>query len=987
MSHITILLAPAAVGKTDSVLEGMAKPRRGRAILLVPSGLHRDKLAPQVRARMPRASVYQPSRLISAILEAAAVDLPQASPTLRTRLMRAELRRLADEGELLHLAPVAHKPGLAAEVLALIDELQAAQATPEALAVAGVSPYDADLAVIYAAYRAALARLGVADAAGRMARATAAIHADATLLADLELFVVDGFDQFTSLQLGLLRALCARAGRSLITLTGGPGERPAHRRFRTTLTALRAALPEAELEYLSPATAPAPPLAHAAATIFELVADHTPYGGRAFGEGQTLPETLPPDILLPVAARCEREDGVSPPTADAAGAIQLISAPDREREVRAALRHVRRLLAAGTAPDHVAVIFRRAAPYAPLLREVAAEYGLPLAIAAGRPLAESPLVISLLAKLTPPAAELTPPAAATPDAYVSWLETLLGWADTQAQEAGGERRDSDLDLLPHVALPANTASGRLRRILADIADASRRLSEPPQSFKAFLADLQAAVGAASYDEQLPQPGRVAALDALAARSACFPHVVLIGLGEGEFPARLPAPAFYTRRERADLAARGVPLPAADPADERTLFYEAITRAQTSLTLSFTRLDEAGNPLQESAYLRDLLGRFRKGSIPRHNIRAGSAPAPAEAASPQERLIALMDAVRQGDSPAEAPDVPEFLRAHVTRACAIERAREGTGAHGPHEGVLADTVVIAELGKHFGPAYPWSVTQINDYTTCPFRFAAAHILRLEPAIDPKDGGNQMSRGRLLHAILAHAGRRWATRRMPAAAAHEEAYLADLTAAATEVLAAAPQTYSFAPSPFWAWEQAELRDTLARAIRRSLRDGGGWEQFTPDLTEESFGMADGRHALHLDTAAGPARIVGRIDRIDRAADGTLALIDYKSSRTPRPLDETLSGRDVQLTVYTLAAEQTLAASAHAVTRAGYLHLGSGKRSKALTPTDRSKAEESLRDKLGAAMVAARSGQFPVRPIDDCPPSCAFADICRLNPAKQP
>ncbi|MEI8307060.1 MAG: hypothetical protein WCF99_08330 [Chloroflexales bacterium] len=77
MNHTTILLAPAATGKTKAALVGIAKPRRGRTILLVPSGLHRDHLAPQMSAGIPRASVYQPSRLVRTILEEARVELPR----------------------------------------------------------------------------------------------------------------------------------------------------------------------------------------------------------------------------------------------------------------------------------------------------------------------------------------------------------------------------------------------------------------------------------------------------------------------------------------------------------------------------------------------------------------------------------------------------------------------------------------------------------------------------------------------------------------------------------------------------------------------------------------------------------------------------------------------------------------------------------------------------------------------------------------------
>ncbi|NTW02069.1 MAG: hypothetical protein HGA19_12410 [Oscillochloris sp.] len=1054
---ITILLAPAAAGKTKVALEWMAKPRRGRAILLVPSGLHRDKLALQVYGVMRRGSVCQFVRLVSMILRAARIDIAPASPILRTQIIRNELRRLATEGQLSQLAPVAHKPGLAADILALIDQLQAAEVSPEMLATAGVGPYDADLATIYAAYRASLARAGVDDTAGRITRAIAAIRTNSALLRSLALLVVDGFDQFTQLQLSLLRALADRAERSLITLTGSPTERPAHRRFVGTLAALQAILPEAHISYLPRTIAPAPPLAYAEVNLFELTEE------------------------APIEAN---------------GTLQVISAPDREREVRAALRHIRQLIDThSVAPEQIAVIFRSAAPYAPLLREVATEYGLALALASGQPLAEAPSIVALLAMLTLPdtgyarrtlieswrnlgphspalvgselpgiasfsqaaslldraaraggysndpdrlrtllqsiaeapsdveheqeaaarslepepdgptitpdqAADLltllnafiawiTPPAQATAETYVMWLSNLLRWApESRSRKSATEHQPPASNLQPPASyvhasclpfLPAQVAC--LRRVLTEISEASHRLQELPQPFSAFLADLTSAINAASYGQQPPAPGYVAALDALAARSACFAHIVLIGLAEGEFPAQLPAPIFYTRRERAILSSHGIPLPADDPADERTLFYEAVTRAQQSLTLCYTRLDDSGNPLQASPYLYDLLARFVSTSIPRHTIQAGSVPSYAQAASAQERLIALMDAVHHAGVQVPAEDPPDPLLAHVIHACAVERERARPDSYGPYAGILDDPDVIATLNTQFGPAHSWSVSQINDYTICPFRFAAAHILHLRQPGEPEQGMAQVGQGRILHAILASAGQRWAIRKLPADTAHEDDYQADLSAAADQVLASAPQTYGFEPGPFWEWEQAELRSALARAIRRTLHDADGWEQFTPVSTEESFGMGRGRQPLKLDTPAGPAQIIGRIDRIDQATNQSLALIDYKSGSTPPSLRDTLSGRDVQLIVYTLAVEQ-LIAPGQTVDRASYLALRSGKRSKALTHTERNQAEAALRTSLASAITGARTGQFPVRPSDGCPPACAFASICRIE-----
>lgn len=1061
---ITILLGPAGAGKTEAALAELARPRRGRAILVLPGRLHTRRLADALRP-IPRLTYGPLDRVARAVLRLVGERAEPATATVRLAVLRAELGALAAAGRLAALGPVATRSGVVAEALRLIEELRAAEVLPAALAAAEVSPYDADLAAVYAAYGVALDRLGLCDDHGLLLRARDALREGRAPGLRLDLLVADGFDQLSPAQLGLLGELAGRAAETLITLTGEPRARPAHSRYARTLAALRAALPGARVVYLPPSAA---------------LASH--------------------------AAQIERGlfEAAPPPPVDAAGAVTIVSAPDREREVRAALRRVKALLAAGAAPATIGVLYRAGEPYLPLLREVAAEYGLPLALYEGLPLGEAPPIVALrellalprdgfprrsvaeawrnlgagsaaalleratagagsslsrtraaLAALAavlpsagpatdeagaqppldgPPAtpaeaaallaaldafvAWLTPPEEATPGAYVAWLRSLSGWGgpggdafDYEGHEGDAAhkgRAEADLvgqaplflavlrelvggdaaqgsgvtdaenhapspgDLLPF--MPEQRAC--LRQVLAEREAVGRLLGEGPRPYGVFLGELGAALDAARYGGRLPAAGVVAVLPFLAARGQAFDHVLLLGVGDGVVPARMPDPPFYTRRERAALAARGAAPPPVDPGDERALFYEAALRGRRTLTLAYTRLDEGGNPLRPSPYLRALAGLFH--GVEELRIRAGSAPAPTETASAQE---ALVSAAAAGALDLPPPGAPAGLAAHVARAAGIERLREEGAGFGLYEGVAAHATVRAALSARFGPQYRWSVTQINDYTICPYRFLAAHLLRVGPRADD-EGLEQAGRGLVAHAILARAGEAWASLDGPFDPSNEGPILAALAATADAVLAEAPQRLGFEPGPFWAWEQAEVRAALTRAVARSLRDGPAG--FRPVGVEVGFGMGGGMPPLRVATPAGEALVVGRIDRVDRDDAGNLAVVDYKSGRSVRGLGETLSGRDVQLTVYSLAAEGLVGAERQVV-RAAYLTLGNGRQSRPLTPDQRPQAEESLRGSLVAAIRGAREGDFAVRPSDGCPRGCAFASICRVNPVK--
>jgi superfamily I DNA/RNA helicase/RecB family exonuclease len=1020
---------------------------------------------------------------------------------------------------------VAHKRGVIAAIGSLIADMQEADVAPAALAAASITPYDGELGPACAAYLAALQQMGRADLPRLMVLACQALQHDPTLLADVGLCVVDGFDHFSPLQLRFLAALSQSVGACVFTLTWSAKHRPAHRRF--------------------------------ARTYEQLVAQFRPLVSPLSAIQTAQPE---PAFAAPVLAHIEQVlfDLAPPPPIDAGGGLHLIEAADREREVRAALRRVRSLHETGSNLDAIALIFRSGAGYGTLLREVAAEYRVPLALADSLPLGDAPTVAALLLLLRLPMANYprhdlvevwrsiadgrlrigstweTPPSPAEMVQAAGLLERVGRWggaakglarmraaieqaadvatepptdgeseskseskSESESESKSESKSESESEseseeapdrewviapadavrlltlfngfvawfnppsnasvsdyvawLLRTVAIPptehdtgdTRLAAARLLHALRDLAEATTELQEPPVSYGNFVAELSGVLATARYGRAAPRPGYVAALPVLAARGLRFDHVIMLGLNEGEFPQTLPRLPFYSRRERAALAQKGVSIPPPDPADERSLFYEVATRARHSLTLCRTYLDEQGNPIPPSPYLRAVLDLVKPESVSRVRVAAGSMPTLDEAVSPQETLVALLREQGSSDSPPVWPagekqvgrekqksdgdrsraPLPGFfpeqeqeheqgneqehapwcgygwsltiepaaLLAHALRAREVEHTREaaspptGTAPYGPFEGVITDAALVEQVAAHFGADHLWSITQVNDYLTCPFLFLASQVLRLRARGDLALGLESVGRGLITHAILAEAGQAWTTQGHSWQPDHEQELLATLNHAADTVFNDAPQRFGFEPGEFWEWEQRDIRRRLVQAVRRGVANSREWGQFRPIEVERSFGLAKGSLPLKIETRAGPVLVAGRIDRIDEHDNGSLALLDYKSSATTRSLRETLDGHDVQLPVYLLAVEQRIRPGQR-VERAGFFHLGSGKFSPALTGREREDALAMMANRVAETVEGSRSGQFAVRPRHTCPPYCAFQAICRLNLARR-
>ena len=192
----------------------------------------------------------------------------------------------------------------------------------------------------------------------------------------------------------------------------------------------------------------------------------------------------------------------------------------------------------------------------------------------------------------------------------------------------------------------------------------------------------------------------------------------------------------------------------------------------------------------------------------------------------------------------------------------------------------------------------SVTQVERLIRDPYAIYARHILRLKPLGPLRPEADAMLRGRILHDLFDGFMRDFD-------AIAPEHRSADLIARAEAILAervAWPEARRF-----WAARVARLADWFVET-----------EAELPSRFETS--EVEGR----LVTASG-FTLKARADRIDRLADGGLALLDYKTGKPPSATE--MESFSVQLLLEALIAEAGgFAGVAPApVGHVGYIGLG--------------------------------------------------------------
>ena len=360
-------------------LVGGRPDESGTALWLVPSPTHAAAVRRRLAADHPAVLAPQVFEIRAVADELVRTHDPHARPLTdpqRRLLLDAAIADLRDAGDLAAIGGAADTRGFADAADGLIRELKRAGVDPKRLAKAGGADLE-PAARVYAAFERKRVKLRRLDPDDRLARAAdlwAAGRRDP--FAGVRRVAVAGFVAFSEPELRLLTTLVGTVDDIAVSLPADPaggreelfaGARETARRLETLRGEPDLFSPAAE----SPATGP------------EGSGDGVI--SRSSGEGAAGIAHLAHTLFAPTSL----------PAADAGG-VELIEAPGTFGEARLVAREIRRLLAAGASPGSVVVTARRLGRVADVLREVFAEYAVPVDWPEPPRLSRGPAVAALL---------------------------------------------------------------------------------------------------------------------------------------------------------------------------------------------------------------------------------------------------------------------------------------------------------------------------------------------------------------------------------------------------------------------------------------------------------------------------------------------------------------------------------------------------------------------------------------------------------------
>ncbi len=488
---------------------------------------------------------------------------------------------------------------------------------------------------------------------------------------------------------------------------------------------------------------------------------------------------------------------------------------------------------------------------------------------------------------------------------------------------------------------------REARVRAAVIGACRSLSE---AYGAFDADatldvtiVSAAVrrwlGAQTFAPATGEGG-VQIVDAATAPYGIFDEIQIVGLIDADWPDR----------------------------ERRSIFYPGFLLQSLAWPEERKRLEGA------RAAFADLLG------LARHRFALSTVTLEDDAVVEPS---AFLHEVRALAPPRQVAPVDESTRVFPWQALALDPpAPDAVGGRAAQWARLRLSRTTADSPVFHGDAGSWtlpriSVSRLERYLDCPFKFYASQVLSLDEPPHDDDGRTPLERGLFLHELFEGFFAAWK-------AAGHASITAELLLEAHRLFdAVAEPALATLPAGEAAIERLRLFGTAGspgiarRVLTMEVERGGVVVDRLLEYELEgafAFTAADGRTRT--------LTLRGKVDRIDLMSDGTFHLIDYKTRAVPD------LKRALQLPIYSACVTQRLAGHLGRQWRLGAASYLSYEGPTAVVPLTKKPSDLPARlteaqGQLLDVLDGIAAGHFPVKPAErSLCAFCAYGSVCRKD-----
>ncbi|MBI9070673.1 MAG: exodeoxyribonuclease V subunit gamma [Melioribacteraceae bacterium] len=388
------------------------------------------------------------------------------------------------------------------------------------------------------------------------------------------------------------------------------------------------------------------------------------------------------------------------------------------------------------------------------------------------------------------------------------------------------------------------------------------------------------------------------------RGLKFDYLFMAGLTDGDFPTKFTPEIFFSgsfsKKERDHQT------------QERYLFYQTLCCWTKKLFISIPALDEQ-KELSESTFATELCSHFEvteKGNNEFENKIFSDDELQIEAG-----LLGI-DSFK-----AIYKEYEKYVQLNLEvleKVLQIEESRiTGDERFGDYRGHLdlQNSEIESDLEKYREREY--SISQLETFAACPFKFFIERILKLDIPSDPTEDMEAMELGSILHSIFFAFFIKLREKKIRLKYCNDS----DFEIAEKLILEIAEEKFPTDENSSFSFIEKEKIFGLEGNKKRSLLynflefERNREDNYEPDFFELSFGSVDRsetdeKYQDIKPIKAGNINLRGKIDRVDINSDEKLFnVVDYKLSGKKPTKEELYEGLKLQLPIYMYVVKQIL------------------------------------------------------------------------------
>jgi len=429
----------------------------------------------------------------------------------------------------------------------------------------------------------------------------------------------------------------------------------------------------------------------------------------------------------------------------------------------------------------------------------------------------------------------------------------------------------------------------------------------------FISQIKTAVNWARFNiKEKPDYG-VLVTSVNEIRGLQFDYLFISGLVDGDFPTRYSPEIFFSGSFAKQENAHYI--------KERYHFYQSLCSCDKKLFLTTPQL-EKNKELSESTFLKDFLDLFEVNVKTENDYQ--------NLIYSKEEVLNYMGGRGIRNFVNEFPEFKDklyFQLESIIHKIEIDKLRttdpfSDSVFNGYLNGESGDDIYSLnnsakeKLNEFAGRQY--SISQLETYAKCPYKFFTERILKLETVEEPTEEIEALELGSLIHSVLYEFYTKIRNEKIILSNC-SEAVFRKAEKLIFEIAEKEIEKYQFAsPIAFYEREKlfglnGEKKESVLYKFLENERESDN--QFTPAFFEVSFGKvhkseSDGILTTEIPIEIGGAKLRGKIDRVEvDSANNQFQIVDYKLGGKKITEDELYNGLALQLPVYMLAAKELL------------------------------------------------------------------------------